>query len=73
MCSQKRDTYAGILGHQAVLRYMAVAEGVPIQRLRAHILEQMVDPVGPPPATKPGEALDAQIAALREASKNAVV
>ena len=47
--NQQRDSYTTYIGHEHMLAYFAVAQDLPIARLRYRYLEQLVDPCGPPP------------------------
>lgn len=48
--NQHRDTHATFLGHQDLLSYLAVAQGISIERARIDSLQRMVQPCGLPPA-----------------------
>ncbi|CAN8100612.1 unnamed protein product [Discula destructiva] len=44
-----RDTKASVVGHAPLLAYMALAQNEPIAKVRAQLIREMVQPVGPPP------------------------
>lgn len=44
-----RDTKASIVGHAPLLAYMSLAQNEPMAKMRAQLIRQMVQPVGPPP------------------------
>ncbi|KAK2601016.1 hypothetical protein N8I77_010499 [Diaporthe amygdali] len=44
-----RDTKASVVGHTPLLSYMALAQNEPMAKVRAQLIRQMVQPVGPPP------------------------
>ena len=44
-----RDTNASHLGHKGRLAFFAIAENVSIERMRVRMLEEMLQPCGPPP------------------------
>ncbi|KAK7740690.1 hypothetical protein SLS53_005158 [Cytospora paraplurivora] len=44
-----RDTKASIVGHTPLLAYMSLAQNEPMAKVRAQLIRQMVQPVGPPP------------------------
>jgi len=47
-----RDSYASYVGHPAMLSYMAIGLGEPREKVRAQMIEKMIQPVGPPPAVQ---------------------
>jgi splicing factor 3B subunit 5 len=47
-----RDSYASFQGHPSMLLYMSVGMGSNVEAVRRHCMENMVLPVGPPPATE---------------------
>mmetsp|Transcript_14346 Transcript_14346/g.39508 ORF Transcript_14346/g.39508 Transcript_14346/m.39508 type:complete len:92 (-) Transcript_14346:275-550(-) len=57
MTNQHRDTYASHVSHYDQLSYFAVAQNESVGRTRAQFLEKMIQPCGPPPATKDYAAL----------------
>lgn len=48
--NQARDSAASLVGHVDQLSYVALAENVSRERVRARMLERMLQPCGPPPA-----------------------
>ncbi|KAI9616433.1 hypothetical protein PSHT_09425 [Puccinia striiformis] len=46
---QHRDTCASIVGHPALLTYLAIAEGERIGRMKFELCERMLQPCGLPP------------------------
>eukprot|EP00568_Trieres_chinensis_P013914 CAMPEP_0183319930 /NCGR_PEP_ID=MMETSP0160_2-20130417/64955_1 /TAXON_ID=2839 ORGANISM="Odontella Sinensis, Strain Grunow 1884" /NCGR_SAMPLE_ID=MMETSP0160_2 /ASSEMBLY_ACC=CAM_ASM_000250 /LENGTH=121 /DNA_ID=CAMNT_0025486523 /DNA_START=66 /DNA_END=431 /DNA_ORIENTATION=+ len=50
--NQHRDTLASHVGHFDQLSYFAVAQNESIGRVRAQMLEKMLQPCGPPPKKK---------------------
>jgi splicing factor 3B subunit 5 len=52
MTNQHRDTAASHIGHYDQLSYMAVAQNESIGRVRIQLLENMIQPCGPPPPPK---------------------
>lgn len=52
MTNVHRDSYASIIGHPALLTYLAVAHNTPKTMLKTSLIEKMVEPCGAkPPAT----------------------
>ncbi|KAF2199528.1 splicing factor 3B, subunit 5 [Delitschia confertaspora ATCC 74209] len=47
-----RDSYASYIGHPALLQYMSIGLGQPREKLRAQMIDKMIQPVGPPPEPK---------------------
>lgn len=47
-----RDTYASYIGHPPLLAYIALGMGESRERVRAMMVEKMVQPVGPPPVVE---------------------
>ncbi|KAF3907737.1 hypothetical protein AA313_de0209046 [Arthrobotrys entomopaga] len=45
----QRDSYASYVGHPPLLSYMALGLNEPAAKLRTHLIEKMIQPVGPPP------------------------
>uniref|UniRef100_A0A7S0AMA1 Splicing factor subunit n=1 Tax=Minutocellus polymorphus TaxID=265543 RepID=A0A7S0AMA1_9STRA len=50
--NQHRDTMASHVGHYDQLSYYAVAQNESVGRVRARMLEKMLEPCGPPPTRK---------------------
>ena len=50
--NQHRDTMASHVGHYDQLSYYAVAQNESVGRVRAQMLEKMLEPCGPPPTKK---------------------
>ena len=50
--NQHRDTLASHVGHYDQLSYYAVAQNESVGRVRAQMLEKMLEPCGPPPTKK---------------------
>ncbi|KAA1076363.1 hypothetical protein PGT21_004199 [Puccinia graminis f. sp. tritici] len=46
---QHRDTCASVVGHPALLTYLAIAEGEKIGRTKFELCERMLQPCGLPP------------------------
>ncbi|OCK76703.1 splicing factor 3B, subunit 5 [Lepidopterella palustris CBS 459.81] len=44
-----RDTFASYIGHPPVLEYIALGLGEPREKVRAHMIDKMIQPVGKPP------------------------
>ncbi|MCJ1398203.1 hypothetical protein MMC11_001400 [Xylographa trunciseda] len=44
-----RDSYASYVGHPPLLEYMAIGMGEPKEKVRAMMIEKMIQPVGKPP------------------------
>lgn len=44
-----RDSYASYIGHPPLLEYMAIGLNEPKEKLRARMIEKMIQPVGKPP------------------------
>lgn len=44
-----RDTKASIVGHNPLLSYMSLAQNEPMAKMKAQLIRQMVQPIGPPP------------------------
>jgi len=44
-----RDTYASYIGHAPLLQYMAIGLGESKEKVRAMMIEKMIQPVGKPP------------------------
>ncbi|KAL2043239.1 hypothetical protein N7G274_004299 [Stereocaulon virgatum] len=44
-----RDSYASYIGHPPLLAYMSVGMGECKERVRAGMIEKMIQPVGKPP------------------------
>ncbi|MCJ1255339.1 hypothetical protein MMC24_003155 [Lignoscripta atroalba] len=51
-----RDSYASYVGHPPLLEYMAIGMGEPKERVRAMMIEKMIQPVGKPPEVATGVA-----------------
>ncbi|KAK3695434.1 splicing factor 3B subunit 5/RDS3 complex subunit 10, partial [Podospora appendiculata] len=51
-----RDTSASIVGHPPLLAYIALAQNEPAAKVRARLIRQMLQPVGPPPPREGDEA-----------------
>lgn len=49
LTNQHRDTLASHVGHYDQLSYYAVAQNESVGRLKAQMIEKMVQPCGPPP------------------------
>lgn len=47
-----RDSYSSYQGHPPLLHYMSIGMGQPMERVRMHCMEKMIQPVGPPPAVE---------------------
>ncbi|KFY18524.1 hypothetical protein V493_08547 [Pseudogymnoascus sp. VKM F-4281 (FW-2241)] len=45
----QRDSYASYIGHPPLLSYMTIGMGEPKERVRAALIEKMIQPVGKPP------------------------
>lgn len=52
----QRDTLASFVGHHPMLSYFATAQNQATGRTRYALLEKMLAPCGPPPATDEPEA-----------------
>jgi splicing factor 3B subunit 5 len=46
-----RDSYASYIGHPPLLSYMAIGMGECREKVRAQMVEKMIQPVGKPPAS----------------------
>ncbi|GAA5882708.1 hypothetical protein JCM16303_006555 [Sporobolomyces ruberrimus] len=49
LTNQHRDTSSSIVGHPALLQYMAIADGEAGARVKFELTERMLQPCGPPP------------------------
>lgn len=49
MSNMHRDTLNSFIGHPSLLQYAAIGLGKTREQTRVHLLERMVQPVGPPP------------------------
>ncbi|EGU12969.1 hypothetical protein RTG_01010 [Rhodotorula toruloides ATCC 204091] len=47
--NQHRDTSSSIVGHPALLQYLAIADGETTARTKFELTERMLQPCGPPP------------------------
>ncbi|KAI9702706.1 MAG: hypothetical protein M1820_006090 [Bogoriella megaspora] len=47
--NMQRDSLASYVGHPPLLHYMSIGMGEPMEKVRAKMIEKMVQPVGPPP------------------------
>ncbi|KAI6250562.1 hypothetical protein HI914_01531 [Erysiphe necator] len=45
----QRDSCASYIGHPPLLTYMAIGLGVSREKVRAQLIERMIQPVGKPP------------------------
>ncbi|RDW92613.1 putative splicing factor 3B subunit 10 [Coleophoma crateriformis] len=45
----QRDSYASYVGHPPLLSYMSIGMGDTRERVRAAMIEKMIQPVGKPP------------------------
>ncbi|KAF2503325.1 splicing factor 3B, subunit 5 [Lophium mytilinum] len=44
-----RDTYSSYVGHPPVLQYLSLGLGQPREKVRAQMIDKMIQPVGKPP------------------------
>jgi len=44
-----RDSYSSYVGHPSLLEHMAIGMGEPREKVRAKMIEKMIQPVGKPP------------------------
>ncbi|EIE77477.1 hypothetical protein G6F57_006612 [Rhizopus arrhizus] len=49
LTNQQRDSLASIVGHNSLISYISVAENECKARVKANMLEKMLQPCGPPP------------------------
>ncbi|KAF2805121.1 splicing factor 3B, subunit 5 [Mytilinidion resinicola] len=47
-----RDTYSSYIGHPPMLEYISLGMGQPREKVRAQMIDKMIQPVGKPPAVQ---------------------
>mmetsp|Transcript_10434 Transcript_10434/g.15086 ORF Transcript_10434/g.15086 Transcript_10434/m.15086 type:complete len:86 (-) Transcript_10434:196-453(-) len=52
MVNQRRDSYSSYIGHTPLNQYFAIAQNLSIGRVRYNMLQDMIQPCGPPPVAK---------------------